>query len=172
MRRLRGISASLLLWLLPLSALPQSFIPKDLDGWQSWVLQDRPFLRCPFFANTDGTLKVNLYSADGIHPDDAGGYERIDGGDGRIEGDRAGQVMQAQVEADAGLQQILDLFIRFRAAESGVQPGQDQFGDFQAEGPGDFATDKLSYQCLDSLTCTAEFEYIEESIVGFGDGRQ
>src|SRR5712672_3350764 len=33
MRRLRGISASLLLWLLPLSALPQSFIPKDLEGW-------------------------------------------------------------------------------------------------------------------------------------------
>jgi len=63
MRRLRGISASLLLWLLPLSALPQSFIPKDLEGWQSWVLQDRPFLRCPFFANTDGTLKENRVCA-------------------------------------------------------------------------------------------------------------
>jgi hypothetical protein len=59
MRRLREISASLLLWLLPLSALPQSFIPKDLEGWQSWVLQDRSFLRCPFFANTDGALKEN-----------------------------------------------------------------------------------------------------------------
>jgi hypothetical protein len=57
MRRMRGISASLLLWLLPLSALPESFIPKDLEGWQSWVLQDKPFLRCPFFANTDGALK-------------------------------------------------------------------------------------------------------------------
>lgn len=32
MRRMRGISASLLLWLLPLSALPQSFTPKDLEG--------------------------------------------------------------------------------------------------------------------------------------------
>jgi len=49
--------------LLPLSALPQSFIPKDLEGWQSWVLQDRPFLRCPFFANTDGTLKENRVCA-------------------------------------------------------------------------------------------------------------
>jgi hypothetical protein len=63
MRRMRGISASLLLWLLPLSALPQSFIPKDLEGWQSWVLQDKPFLRCPFFANTDGTQKENRVCA-------------------------------------------------------------------------------------------------------------
>jgi len=36
---------------------------KDLDGWQSWVLQDRPFLRCPFFANTDGALKENRVCA-------------------------------------------------------------------------------------------------------------
>jgi hypothetical protein len=56
---MRGISASFLLWLLPLSALPQSFIPKDLEGWQSWVLQDKPFLRCPFFANTNGARKEN-----------------------------------------------------------------------------------------------------------------
>jgi hypothetical protein len=49
---MRGISASLLLWLLPLSALPQSFTPKDLEGWQSWVLQDKPFLRCPFLELT------------------------------------------------------------------------------------------------------------------------
>ena len=63
MRRLRGISASLLLGLLPLSALPQSYIPKDLEGWQAWVLQDRPFLRCPFFANTDGALKENRICA-------------------------------------------------------------------------------------------------------------
>lgn len=63
MRGLRGISASLLLWLLPLSAHPQSFIPKDLDGWQSWVLQDLPFLRCPFLANTDVTQKENRVCA-------------------------------------------------------------------------------------------------------------
>jgi|HubBroStandDraft_1064217.scaffolds.fasta_scaffold00560_26 hypothetical protein len=63
MRRLRGISASLLLWSLPLSALPQSFIPKDLEGWQAWVLQDRPYLRCPFFANTDGAQKENRVCA-------------------------------------------------------------------------------------------------------------
>jgi hypothetical protein len=49
--------------LLPLSALPQSFIPKDLEGWQSWVLQDRPYLRCPFFANTDGAQKESRVCA-------------------------------------------------------------------------------------------------------------
>jgi len=63
MRTMRGISASFLLCLLPLSALPQSFIPKDLEGWQSWVLQDKPFLQCPFFANTNGTQKENRVCA-------------------------------------------------------------------------------------------------------------
>jgi hypothetical protein len=63
MRRMRGISASLFLLVLPLSAFPQSFIPKDLEGWQSWVLEDKPFLRCPFLANTDGTQKENRVCA-------------------------------------------------------------------------------------------------------------
>jgi hypothetical protein len=63
MWRVRGISASLFLLLLPLSAFPQSLIPKDLEGWQSWVLQDKPFLRCPFFANTNGTQKENRVCA-------------------------------------------------------------------------------------------------------------
>jgi hypothetical protein len=63
MRRMTGISGSLLLCLLPLSALPQSFIPKDLEGWQSWVLQDKPFLRCPFLANTDGAQKESRVCA-------------------------------------------------------------------------------------------------------------
>ncbi|HWX33693.1 MAG TPA: hypothetical protein VNZ53_40480 [Steroidobacteraceae bacterium] len=63
MRIMTGISASFLLGLLPLCALPQSFIPKDLEGWQPWVLQDIPFLRCPFFANTNGTQKENRVCA-------------------------------------------------------------------------------------------------------------
>ena len=63
MRRLTGISASFLLWLMPLCALPQSFIPRDLEGWQSWVLQDKPFLQCPCFAQTDGPKKENRVCA-------------------------------------------------------------------------------------------------------------
>ena len=57
MRRLRGIYALLLLGLAPLGVFSQTYVPKDLEGWQSWVLQDKPFLRCPFFANTAGTDK-------------------------------------------------------------------------------------------------------------------
>ena len=63
MRRLRGIYALLLLGLAPLSAFSQAYVPKDLEGWQSWVLQDKPFLRCPFFANTAGTDKDNRLCA-------------------------------------------------------------------------------------------------------------
>jgi hypothetical protein len=49
-----ALGRSLLLCLLPLCASSQSFVPKDLDGWQAWLLHDKPFLRCPFFASTDG----------------------------------------------------------------------------------------------------------------------
>ena len=63
MGRLTGISALFLLWLLPSTALTQPFVPKELEGWQSWVLQDEPFLRCPFFANTDGSQKANRVCA-------------------------------------------------------------------------------------------------------------
>src|SRR5262249_39703462 len=30
------------------------YVPKDLEGWQDWVLHGQEYLRCPFFANTDG----------------------------------------------------------------------------------------------------------------------
>jgi hypothetical protein len=63
LRKITVVSASLLLWLLPQSGLPQSFIPKDLEGWQSWVLQDKPYLRCPFFANTNGAEAENRVCA-------------------------------------------------------------------------------------------------------------
>ncbi len=42
-----------LLFLLPLLAQAQAPIPKDLEGWQSWVLDGQEFRRCPVFMNTD-----------------------------------------------------------------------------------------------------------------------
>ncbi|HEY2683412.1 MAG TPA: hypothetical protein VGI93_07890 [Steroidobacteraceae bacterium] len=53
----------LLLCLLPFGASSQSFVPKDLEGWQTWLLQGKPFLRCPFFANTDGADSTNRVCA-------------------------------------------------------------------------------------------------------------
>src|SRR5277367_4112725 len=36
-------------------AQAQTAIPKELEGWQSWVQHGEEFRRCPFFAGTDGS---------------------------------------------------------------------------------------------------------------------
>src|SRR4029077_460960 len=35
--------------------VPQTPVPKELEGWQSWVQYGQEFRRCPYFANTDGS---------------------------------------------------------------------------------------------------------------------
>jgi len=42
-----------LLSLLPLLTQAQAPVPKDLEGWQSWVLDGQEFRRCPVFMKTD-----------------------------------------------------------------------------------------------------------------------
>jgi hypothetical protein len=41
----------------------QSPIPKELEGWQSWVQDGQEFRRCPFLANTDGSAESNRICA-------------------------------------------------------------------------------------------------------------
>jgi hypothetical protein len=40
-------------------AQAQSPIPKEIEGWQAWVLDGQEFRHCPFFANTDGRSENN-----------------------------------------------------------------------------------------------------------------
>lgn len=35
--------------------IPQTAVPKELEGWLSWVQYGQEFRRCPHFANTDGS---------------------------------------------------------------------------------------------------------------------
>jgi hypothetical protein len=44
-------------------ALAQSQIPKEIEGWQAWVLEGQEFRRCPFFANTNGSTVRNRICA-------------------------------------------------------------------------------------------------------------
>ncbi|HEV7613837.1 MAG TPA: hypothetical protein VGO37_18305 [Steroidobacteraceae bacterium] len=41
----------------------QTPIPKELEGWQSWVQYGQEFRRCPFFAGTDGSNENNRICA-------------------------------------------------------------------------------------------------------------
>ena len=51
--RMKRMIRLALLSLLPLLAHAQAPVPKDLDGWQAWVLDGQEFRRCPLFMNTD-----------------------------------------------------------------------------------------------------------------------
>jgi hypothetical protein len=44
-------------------AQAQTPIPKELEGWQSWVQDGHEFRHCPFFANTDGGSESNRICA-------------------------------------------------------------------------------------------------------------
>src|ERR1700722_2397909 len=44
-------------------AQAQSPLPKELEGWQSWVQDGLEFRHCPFFANTDGSAESNRVCA-------------------------------------------------------------------------------------------------------------
>src|SRR5215813_11150954 len=65
----------------------------------------------------------------GIEPNDGGGEVGVErrGGGGRI-GEGAGQVVEGEVEAGAGLDEIADLVVRLGAAKDGVKLHQDDIG--------------------------------------------
>lgn len=44
-------------------AQAQTPIPKELEGWQSWVQYGQEFRHCPFFAGTDGSQESNRICA-------------------------------------------------------------------------------------------------------------
>jgi hypothetical protein len=50
-----GMLTAILALLCNTSAFAQISIPKELEGWQSWVQYGKEFRRCPFFAGTDGS---------------------------------------------------------------------------------------------------------------------
>src|SRR3970040_2921603 len=73
---------------------------------------------------------------EGIEPDDLRGQFRGEGGeDERIEAQRAGEEVHAQVEAGAADEQLLNLSVGFVTTDGGVEFDKDQFGDGQAESP-------------------------------------
>jgi hypothetical protein len=43
--------------------VPQLPVPRELEGWQSWVQYGQEFRRCPYFANTDGSRESNRICA-------------------------------------------------------------------------------------------------------------
>ncbi len=78
----------------------------------------------------------------------------------------SGQIIEGQVQARAGLQQLADLVIRFVASQRGIDFDKYNFRHTQAKGAPDLAGDQLRDQRQHSLSRSAKFDDIEPKIVG------
>jgi hypothetical protein len=63
MRIMAWMQTAVLALLCSAVAQAQSPIPKELEGWQNWVLDGQAFRHCPFLANTDGSGEGNRICA-------------------------------------------------------------------------------------------------------------
>jgi hypothetical protein len=61
-RTMTGVVAALAFLCIG-AADAQVQIPKELDGWRDWVLNDQDYRRCPFLANSDGTREEDRICA-------------------------------------------------------------------------------------------------------------
>jgi hypothetical protein len=104
---------------------------------------------------------------EGVEPDG----ERGDVGVGfvarcGIEHRGAGEIIEGQVESDAGAKEVADLLVGFVASEGGVDLGEDEFRNVEAEGAADSAGDEFGDKGERTLARAAEFDDVEAKVVG------
>ena len=111
---------------------------------------------------------------EGVEPDDVGrevGIRAIAGRCARrgrrtrLEGQRARQEVEAQVQARAPIQQLLDLLVRLGPAEGRIELDEDDLGDRQPERPADLAGDELGDQRLRPLAGPAVLHDVQPVVV-------
>ncbi len=114
-----------------------------------------------------------------VEPDDARRELGVGLPRERIERDRAGQVVEREVERrraiaqlGAGADQVLDLGVGLGARQVGVDQGEDDLGNRQAGGARQLAGDELGDQCARPLAGAAELEHVEAIVVALDDRRQ
>jgi hypothetical protein len=90
----------------------------------------------------------------------------------RVEGEGAGEVVEAEVGAAAGPDQVLDLGIGLGPRQVGVELDEDDLGNRQGQGPCDLAGEELGDQRLGALAGAAELENVQAVVVGLDHGRK
>jgi hypothetical protein len=87
-------------------------------------------------------------------------------------GQRAGQEIYAEVGADAGERELLDLDVGLGLGQVGVELGHDQLGDEEAECARELAGHDLGDECGRSLARPGELHHVETVVVSFHERRQ
>ena len=108
--------------------------------------------------------------AERVQPDHPG---RLLGPAGQlaVEAEGARQEVHAEVEAGAGVEQVLHLLVRLVAGDLRVQLQGDQVRGAQPDPPGQLADDHLGDQHPQSLAGAAELADVGAQVVGLDDAR-
>jgi hypothetical protein len=104
-----------------------------------------------------------------IEPDDRRGERRGRPMRHRIESHGTGQIVERDVEAAAGADQVLDLGVGLGACQIRIELDQHDLRHRQIGGAADLAGEELRNQRLRSLPGTAELEHIHPIVVCFHD---
>ena len=108
-----------------------------------------------------------------VEPDDRRGVPRIDLRRGaRVERQGPRQEVEAQVQAAAAMDEILELLVGLGVAEAAVDLDRDEFGDRKPERPTDLTGQPLRDERARTLACGAELHDVQPVIVGLDQARQ
>ncbi len=110
---------------------------------------------------------------EGIEPDDSGSQVGIDRAiRNGIEGERAREIGEAEILADASPQDVLDLRVGLTLAESRVEVHQCRRRHRQPEHTGYFRGEQLGDQRLHSLPRATKLHHVCPRLVGLDDSGQ
>ncbi len=102
-----------------------------------------------------------------IQPHDVGRERRIDRiAGGRIEGHRAGQEVDPEVQTGAGMDEVLDLAIGLGIAQATIDLDGHQVRHGQADGPAELAGQPLGDERARTLAGAPELDHVQPVVVG------
>ena len=108
---------------------------------------------------------------EGVEPQDAGALV-VGGAHLAVDAERAGQEVDAEVGADAGVEQVLHLLVGLVAGELGVEVEHDEARGAQAEPGRQAADDHLGDEHLRALAGAAELADVGAEVVALDDAGQ
>ena len=101
-----------------------------------------------------------------VEPQHAPGELRVGGECGGVEVERAGQEVDAEVQAGAAAQEVLHLLVGFGRAEGRVELDRHQLRHGEPEPPGQLAADDLGDEHRSSLARAGVLHHVGAEVVG------
>ena len=111
----------------------------------------------------DGPVRVR---DERVQPDDIGRHGRVDDRrGGRVERQGAGQEVEAEVDATAPVDEVLQLLVGLGVAEPGIDIDEHEVRHRQTQRTGDLAGQPFRHQRARSLARAVELHHVQAIVV-------